>query len=84
MFSKVINFCEKTKATPKVALAIIGLMFYGNSAEDQEIFNYCDDWVKENGDITYKNIKKYIKDLGYIGEIVEISSKFNWDSSDKF
>lgn len=83
MFSTVINFCEKNNTTPHVALAIIALLFHGNSAEDQEIFNYCDNWVKEHGDITYKNIRKYIKSLGYIAEIVEISAKFNWNSSDK-
>lgn len=83
MFLKIINFCQKTKTKPTTALATIALLFHGNIAEDQEIHDYCEEWSKKNGEINYKNLRRYVKSLGYIGEIVEISSKFNWSSSEK-
>jgi len=69
---KTINNCKKQNLTPNVALATIALLFHGNEFTDQQIFKYCEDWVYENGEISYENLRKFAKKLGYIGEIVEI------------
>jgi len=75
---KIVNSCKKQKMKPEIALATIALLFHGSNFSnsnipDEEIFDYCEFWVKENGAINYANLIKYIKNLGYVGEIVEIS-----------
>jgi regulator of sigma D len=69
---KVVNNCKKEKMEPTVALATLALIFHGMEYEDHEIYDYCDSWSNENGSITYGNLTKFVKNLGYIGEIVEI------------
>jgi hypothetical protein len=70
---ETINTCKKDNLSPKVALATMALLFHGlKYANDQEIFDYCERWTGDNGKITYSNLTRFAKNLGYIGEIVEI------------
>lgn len=69
---EAIDDCKKEKLSPKAALAVVALLFYGTIAKDNEIYDYCDNWVDQNGEITYGNLRKFAKNLGYEGEIVEI------------
>jgi regulator of sigma D len=70
---ETIQACKKEDLSPKVALATMALLFHGMMHDnDQEIFNYCEDWSLEHGKITYSNLVKFAKNLGYVGEIVEI------------
>jgi len=69
---KILNDCKKEKMEPKVALATLALIFHGLKSDDCEIYDYCDRWTTENGEINYRNLTKFVKNLGYIGEIVEI------------
>jgi hypothetical protein len=70
---ETIKNCKKDNLSPKIALATIALLFHGMKQDsDQEIFDYCEAWVADNGRITYANLTKFVKNLGYVGEIVEI------------
>lgn len=70
---ETINACRKDDLSPKVALATMALLFHGlKQASDQEIFDYCEKWSNDNGKITYSNLVRFAKNLGYVGEIVEI------------
>lgn len=74
---ETIDNCKKEKLNPRAALAVVALLFHGaideeNNASEKEIYDYCDNWVDQNGEITYGNLRKFAKNLGYEGEIVEI------------
>jgi hypothetical protein len=69
---KLLTECKKEKMEPKVALATLAIVFHGCLSSDEEIFDYCEQWPEQNGDVTYRNLTKFVKNLGYVGEIVEI------------
>lgn len=71
---KGIELCKKKKHPPSTALAFVALLMCGKEvSSDQDLFNFCDKWIQEFGNPTYRKIVKYTKELGYIREIAEIA-----------
>jgi hypothetical protein len=76
---EAVLLCQKKKQTPKIALAVVAVMMCGRDlAKNKELIKFCDKWIEENGDPTYKKILSYVNSLGYIKEIAEISLNFKW------
>ena len=74
-----ISVCRKQKQSPNVALALVAAMMCGKDlAQDQELMDYCEKWIEENGKTTYKKIIDFVEKLGYEREIAEISLCFDW------
>lgn len=74
-----VLLCKKKKEKPKIALAFIAVMMCGRDlATNEELFSFCENWIEENGEPTYGKILSYVKSLGYIREISEISLNLKW------
>jgi hypothetical protein len=76
---EAVLLCQKKKQAPKIALAVVAVMMCGRDlAKNKDLIKFCDRWVESNGNPTYKKILSYVKDLGYIREIAEISLNLKW------
>lgn len=74
-----VLLCKKNKQSPKVALSVVAVMMCGRDlATHEELLSFCEGWISENGNPTYKKVLAYVKELGYIREISEISLKLKW------
>ena len=74
-----VLLCKKKKYKPNTALAVVAVMMCGRDlSTNEDLLSYCDKWVEEFGDPTYKKILSFVKGLGYIREISEISLNLDW------
>lgn len=74
-----ILLCKKKKQSPKVALGVVAFIMCGKDlATNKELMKFCENWIEDNGNPTYKKILSYVNELGYVREISEISLNFKW------